>query len=188
VAQGAKTGWRCQLPGGKSKRSWIARLRYAVPSVTLISQPPQSWWFNSIEDLAQLILILKQLTRKALNFCEKLVSLKPGVGTIAAGVGQPTRIWITISVIDGGYCRVRRSPRFVMRVQPWERNWVGPKRSKHFRSNDPSRHRSLAKPTGSKNRSRCGESCHSWKRKVLVSVADRQWLPWGVNIYEFVQT
>lgn len=54
VAQGAKPGEGGQLPGGKVN-GLIARLRYSVPGVTLISPPPHHDIY-SIEDLSQLIL------------------------------------------------------------------------------------------------------------------------------------
>ena len=60
VAQGAKPGEGGQLPGGKVN-DLIARLRYSVPGVTLISPPPHHDIY-SIEDLAQLIFDLKRLT------------------------------------------------------------------------------------------------------------------------------
>ena len=44
VAQGAKPGEGGQLPGGKVN-SLIARLRYSVPGVTLIS-PPHRYLFD----------------------------------------------------------------------------------------------------------------------------------------------
>ncbi|MEL1747194.1 glutamate synthase-related protein, partial [Acinetobacter baumannii] len=53
VAQGAKPGEGGQLPGGKVN-GLIARLRYSVPGVTLISPPPHHDIY-SIEDLSQLI-------------------------------------------------------------------------------------------------------------------------------------
>ena len=59
VAQGAKPGEGGQLPGGKVN-DLIARLRYSVPGVTLISPPPHHDIY-SIEDLAQLIFDLKQV-------------------------------------------------------------------------------------------------------------------------------
>ena len=80
VAQGAKPGEGGQLPGGKVNEL-IARLRYSVPGVTLISPPPHHDIY-SIEDLAQLIFDLKQVNPKAL-VSVKLVS-EPGVGTVAA--------------------------------------------------------------------------------------------------------
>ncbi|MDE9558194.1 hypothetical protein KKJ06_23220, partial [Xenorhabdus bovienii] len=59
VAQGAKPGEGGQLPGDKVT-PYIARLRYSVPGVTLISPPPHHDIY-SIEDLAQLIFDLKQV-------------------------------------------------------------------------------------------------------------------------------
>lgn len=98
VAQGAKPGEGGQLPGGKVNEL-IARLRYSVPGVTLISPPPHHDIY-SIEDLAQLIFDLKQVNPKAL-VSVKLVS-EPGVGTIAAGVAKAYADLITISGYDGG--------------------------------------------------------------------------------------
>ena len=98
IAQGAKPGEGGQLPGGKVNRM-IARLRYSVPGVTLISPPPHHDIY-SIEDLAQLIFDLKQVNPKAL-VSVKLVS-EPGVGTIAAGVAKAYADLITISGYDGG--------------------------------------------------------------------------------------
>ncbi|HEX4869952.1 MAG TPA: glutamate synthase large subunit, partial [Moraxellaceae bacterium] len=98
VAQGAKPGEGGQLPGGKVN-ALIARLRYSVPGVTLISPPPHHDIY-SIEDLAQLIFDLKQVNPGAL-VSVKLVS-EPGVGTIAAGVAKAYADLITISGYDGG--------------------------------------------------------------------------------------
>lgn len=98
VAQGAKPGEGGQLPGGKVN-SLIARLRYSVPGVTLISPPPHHDIY-SIEDLAQLIFDLKQVNPEAL-VSVKLVS-RPGVGTIACGVAKAYADLITISGYDGG--------------------------------------------------------------------------------------
>ncbi|MDO4222667.1 MAG: glutamate synthase large subunit [Acinetobacter sp.] len=98
VAQGAKPGEGGQLPGGKVN-GLIARLRYAVPGVTLISPPPHHDIY-SIEDLAQLIFDLKQVNPQAM-VSVKLVS-EPGVGTIAAGVAKAYADFITISGYDGG--------------------------------------------------------------------------------------
>ncbi len=98
VAQGAKPGEGGQLPGGKVNKL-IARLRYSVPGVTLISPPPHHDIY-SIEDLAQLIFDLKQVNPDAL-VSVKLVS-EPGVGTIAAGVAKAYADLITISGYDGG--------------------------------------------------------------------------------------
>ena len=98
VAQGAKPGEGGQLPGGKVN-GLIARLRYAVPGVTLISPPPHHDIY-SIEDLAQLIYDLKQVNPAAL-VSVKLVA-EAGVGTIAAGVAKAYADLITISGYDGG--------------------------------------------------------------------------------------
>lgn len=98
VAQGAKPGEGGQLPGGKVN-DLIARLRYSVPGVTLISPPPHHDIY-SIEDLAQLIFDLKQINPEGL-VSVKLVS-RPGVGTIACGVAKAYADLITISGYDGG--------------------------------------------------------------------------------------
>lgn len=115
VAQGAKPGEGGQLPGGKVNEL-IARLRYSVPGVTLISPPPHHDIY-SIEDLAQLIFDLKQVNPNAL-VSVKLVS-RPGVGTIAAGVAKAYADLITISGYDGG---TAASPLTSIRYagSPWE--------------------------------------------------------------------
>ncbi len=115
VAQGAKPGEGGQLPGGKVN-DLIARLRYSVPGVTLISPPPHHDIY-SIEDLAQLIYDLKQVNPDAL-VSVKLVS-RPGVGTIAAGVAKAYADLITISGYDGG---TAASPLTSIRYagSPWE--------------------------------------------------------------------
>jgi glutamate synthase (NADPH/NADH) large chain len=115
IAQGAKPGEGGQLPGGKVN-ALIARLRFAVPGVTLISPPPHHDIY-SIEDLAQLIFDLKQVNPKAL-ISVKLVS-RPGVGTIAAGVTKAYADLITISGYDGG---TAASPLTSIRHagSPWE--------------------------------------------------------------------
>lgn len=98
IAQGAKPGEGGQLPGGKVNEL-IARLRYSVPGVTLISPPPHHDIY-SIEDLAQLIYDLKQVNPAAL-VSVKLVS-RPGVGTISTGIAKAYADLITISGYDGG--------------------------------------------------------------------------------------
>ena len=98
VAQGAKPGEGGQLPGSKVN-GLIARLRYAVPGVTLISPPPHHDIY-SIEDLAQLIFDLKQVNPRA-QVSVKLVS-EPGIGTIATGVAKAYADLITVSGYDGG--------------------------------------------------------------------------------------
>ena len=115
VAQGAKPGEGGQLPGGKVN-DLIARLRFSVPGVTLISPPPHHDIY-SIEDLAQLIFDLKEVNPDAL-VSVKLVS-EPGVGTIAAGVAKAYADLITISGYDGG---TAASPLTSIRHagSPWE--------------------------------------------------------------------
>lgn len=98
VARGAKPGEGGQLPGDKVT-PYIAKLRYSVPGVTLISPPPHHDIY-SIEDLAQLIFDLKQVNPKAM-ISVKLVS-EPGVGTIATGVAKAYADLITIAGYDGG--------------------------------------------------------------------------------------
>jgi glutamate synthase (NADPH/NADH) large chain len=115
IAQGAKPGEGGQLPGSKVN-ALIARLRYSVPGVTLISPPPHHDIY-SIEDLAQLIFDLKQVNPQAM-VSVKLVS-GPGVGTIAAGVAKAYADLITISGHDGG---TGASPLSSIRYAgtPWE--------------------------------------------------------------------
>ncbi|MGL4858822.1 MAG: glutamate synthase large subunit [Enterobacteriaceae bacterium] len=98
VAQGAKPGEGGQLPGDKVT-PYIAKLRFAVPGLTLISPPPHHDIY-SIEDLAQLIFDLKQVNSRAM-ISVKLVS-GPGVGTIATGVAKAYADMITIAGHDGG--------------------------------------------------------------------------------------
>ncbi|TQV76950.1 glutamate synthase large subunit [Aliikangiella marina] len=98
IAQGAKPGEGGQLPGAKVTVE-IAKLRNSTPGVTLISPPPHHDIY-SIEDIAQLIFDLKQVSPNAL-ISVKLVS-GPGVGTIAAGVAKAYADMITIAGHDGG--------------------------------------------------------------------------------------
>ena len=98
LAQGAKPGEGGQLPG-KKVTPLIAKLRYTIPGVTLISPPPHHDIY-SIEDLAQLIYDLKQINPKA-RVSVKLVS-SSGVGTIAVGVAKAYADKIIISGCDGG--------------------------------------------------------------------------------------
>ncbi|RUO30296.1 glutamate synthase large subunit [Aliidiomarina soli] len=98
IAQGAKPGEGGQLPGEKVTAE-IAKLRYSVPGVTLISPPPHHDIY-SIEDLAQLIFDLKQINPEAV-VSVKLVS-EPGIGTIATGVAKAYADLITVSGYDGG--------------------------------------------------------------------------------------
>ncbi len=98
IAQGAKPGEGGQLPGHKVDRI-IAKTRYSIPGITLISPPPHHDIY-SIEDLAQLIFDLKNANPRA-NVSVKLVS-ETGVGTIAAGVAKAKADLITISGMEGG--------------------------------------------------------------------------------------
>jgi glutamate synthase (NADPH/NADH) large chain/glutamate synthase (ferredoxin) len=98
MAQGAKPGEGGQLPGHKVS-PLIARLRFSVPGVTLISPPPHHDIY-SIEDLAQLIFDLKEVNPRA-KVCVKLVS-SSGVGTVAAGVAKAYADVILISGHEGG--------------------------------------------------------------------------------------
>ncbi len=115
IAQGAKPGEGGQLPGHKVDEN-IAKQRYSVPGVTLISPPPHHDIY-SIEDLSQLIFDLKQVNPKAL-VSVKLVS-EPGVGTIAAGVAKAYADLITIAGYDGG---TAASPLASVKYagSPWE--------------------------------------------------------------------
>jgi glutamate synthase domain-containing protein 2/glutamate synthase domain-containing protein 1/glutamate synthase domain-containing protein 3 len=98
MAQGAKPGEGGQLPGHKVSE-YIARLRYSVPGVGLISPPPHHDIY-SIEDLAQLIHDLKNANPLA-SISVKLVS-EIGVGTVAAGVSKAKADHVTIAGHDGG--------------------------------------------------------------------------------------
>ena len=98
MAQGAKPGEGGQLPGHKVSE-YIAKLRFSVPGVGLISPPPHHDIY-SIEDLAQLIHDLKNSNPSA-SISVKLVS-EVGVGTVAAGVTKAKADHITVSGHDGG--------------------------------------------------------------------------------------
>ncbi|MDP4223294.1 MAG: glutamate synthase large subunit [Bacteroidota bacterium] len=98
IAQGAKPGEGGQLPGHKIDKI-IAKTRYSIPGITLISPPPHHDIY-SIEDLAQLIFDLKNVNPEA-KISVKLVSAS-GVGTIAAGVTKAGADLITISGYEGG--------------------------------------------------------------------------------------
>ncbi|MBC3871075.1 glutamate synthase-related protein [Undibacterium oligocarboniphilum] len=98
MAQGAKPGEGGQLPGHKVSE-YIAKLRFSVPGVGLISPPPHHDIY-SIEDLAQLIHDLKNVNPNA-SISVKLVS-EVGVGTIAAGVSKAKADHVVIAGHDGG--------------------------------------------------------------------------------------
>ena len=98
MAQGAKPGEGGQLPGAKVY-PWIAKVRFSIPGVGLISPPPHHDIY-SIEDLAELIHDLKNANSEA-RINVKLVS-EVGVGTIAAGVAKGHADVVLISGHDGG--------------------------------------------------------------------------------------
>ncbi len=98
MAQGSKPGEGGQLPAMKVN-DYIARLRHAVPGMSLISPPPHHDIY-SIEDLAQLIYDLRAINPRA-RIGVKLVS-GAGVGIIAAGVAKAGADVITIAGFDGG--------------------------------------------------------------------------------------
>ena len=98
IAQGAKPGEGGQLPGHKVS-PYIARLRFSVPGVGLISPPPHHDIY-SIEDLAQLIHDLKNANPLA-SISVKLVS-ETGIGTVAAGVAKAKSDHIVVAGHDGG--------------------------------------------------------------------------------------
>ena len=93
MAQGSKPGEGGQLPAAKVT-PLIARLRHAVPGMSLISPPPHHDG-SSIEDLAQLIHDLSAVNPLA-RIGVKLVA-GSGVGIIAAGVAKASADVITIS-------------------------------------------------------------------------------------------
>ena len=98
IVQGAKPGEGGQLPAQKVT-GFIAKLRYAIPGITLISPPPHHDIY-SIEDLAQLIYDLKIANPRA-KVGVKLVA-ESGVGTIAAGVVKAYADYVLIAGHDGG--------------------------------------------------------------------------------------
>lgn len=98
MAQGAKPGEGGQLMAVKVDEA-IAKARYSMPHVDLISPPPMHDIY-SIEDLKQLIFELKQLFPEK-PVCVKLVA-GANIGTIAAGVVKAGANIIQISGGDGG--------------------------------------------------------------------------------------
>jgi glutamate synthase (NADPH/NADH) large chain len=98
MAQGAKPGEGGQLPGHKVDAT-IAKVRHSTPGVGLISPPPHHDIY-SIEDLAQLIYDLKNVSPEGL-VSVKLVS-EIGVGTVAAGVAKARADHVTIAGFEGG--------------------------------------------------------------------------------------
>lgn len=98
IAQGSKPGEGGQIPGSKVY-PWIAKVRYSVPGVGLISPPPHHDIY-SIEDLAQLISDLKNSNPLA-RIHVKLVA-ECGIGAVAAGVAKALADVVLISGHDGG--------------------------------------------------------------------------------------
>src|SRR5688572_3574891 len=98
MAQGAKPGEGGQLPGHKVDKV-IGKVRHSTPGVGLISPPPHHDIY-SIEDLAQLIFDLKNVSPHSL-ISVKLVS-EVGVGTVATGVAKARADHVTISGFEGG--------------------------------------------------------------------------------------
>ena len=98
MAQGAKPGEGGQLPGHKVD-DVIAKMRYSIAGVGLISPPPHHDIY-SFEDLAQLFYDLKNVNPQA-RIAVKLVS-EVGVGTVAAGVSKAHADVVLISGDSGG--------------------------------------------------------------------------------------
>jgi glutamate synthase (ferredoxin) len=98
ISQGSKPGEGGQLPAHKVSEE-IARLRHTQPGVALISPPPHHDIY-SIEDLAQLIFDLKQVSPHA-DVSVKLVA-EAGVGLVAAGCVKALADVVHIAGADGG--------------------------------------------------------------------------------------
>jgi glutamate synthase (ferredoxin) len=98
IAQGAKPGEGGQLPGHKVSQ-YIAKLRRAKEGMPLISPPPHHDIY-SIEDLAQLIFDLRQVSSAA-QISVKLVA-EVGIGAVAVGVAKANADIIQVSGNDGG--------------------------------------------------------------------------------------
>ncbi|MFQ5785788.1 MAG: glutamate synthase large subunit, partial [Alphaproteobacteria bacterium] len=115
IAQGAKPGEGGQLPGFKVTTE-IARLRHATSGVSLISPPPHHDIY-SIEDLAQLIYDLKQISPDC-KVSVKLVA-QAGIGTVAAGVAKAKADVILVAGHSGG---TGASPQSSIKYAgaPWE--------------------------------------------------------------------
>ena len=115
MAQGAKPGEGGQLPAHKVLPE-IARLRYTIPGVTLISPPPHHDIY-SIEDLAQLVYDIKRL-HPTVRVSVKLVA-GPNVGTVATGVVKAGADSILVSGHDGGTGAAPRTAISSVGL-PWE--------------------------------------------------------------------
>ncbi len=172
VAQGAKPGEGGQLPGDKVT-PYIAKLRYSVPGVTLISPPPHHDIY-SIEDLAQLIFDLKQVNPKAM-ISVKLVS-EPGVGTIATGVAKAYADLITIAGYDGG---TGASPLSSVKYAgcPWE---LGLVETQQALVANGLRHKIRLQVDGGLKTGLISSKRRSSARRASVSVPAR-WSRWAVK-------
>jgi glutamate synthase (ferredoxin) len=98
IAQGAKPGEGGQLPAHKVS-PYIAKLRRAKEGMQLISPPPHHDIY-SIEDLAQLIYDLRQVSAQA-QISVKLVA-EVGIGAVAVGVAKANADIVQVSGNDGG--------------------------------------------------------------------------------------
>ncbi len=98
IIQGAKPGEGGELPGHKVDE-FIASIRHSTPGVGLISPPPHHDIY-SIEDMAQLILDLKNANANA-RISVKL-GAEIGVGTVAAGVTKARADHLVIAGDTGG--------------------------------------------------------------------------------------
>jgi glutamate synthase domain-containing protein 2/glutamate synthase domain-containing protein 1/glutamate synthase domain-containing protein 3 len=133
IVQGAKPGEGGQLPAHKVTEL-IARLRHAVPGISLISPPPHHDIY-SIEDLAQLIQDLKTVNPRA-RVGVKLVA-EAGVGTVAAGVAKAYADYVLIAGHSGG---TGASPLSSIKHagSPWE---IGLAETQHTLVSNRLRHR-----------------------------------------------
>ncbi|MGH2996846.1 MAG: glutamate synthase-related protein, partial [Gaiellaceae bacterium] len=98
IAQGSKPGEGGQLPAHKVTAE-IAHLRHTQPGIELISPPPHHDVY-SIEDLAQLVFDLKQVSPGA-AVSVKLVA-EHGVGLVAAGCVKALADVVHVAGADGG--------------------------------------------------------------------------------------
>ncbi len=98
IGQGAKPGEGGHLPANKVTAE-IARIRKVAPGVTLISPPPHHDIY-SIEDIAQLILHLREVNPAA-TIAVKVPSIT-NLGTIAVGIVKAGADTIAISGFEGG--------------------------------------------------------------------------------------
>jgi len=98
IGQGAKPGEGGHLPGHKVTAE-IARIRRTKEGTDLISPPPHHDIY-SIEDLAQLIVNIRELNPRA-KISVKVPSIT-GLGTIAVGIAKAGADVIVISGFEGG--------------------------------------------------------------------------------------